>query len=562
MGYQDYIDSVQSGQRITGSLERLAVQRHLDMLQNPAYVFDLETVSDINLLFRHLRHTSGDYYGLPFNLLPWQEFVLASLFGWHRKDNGKRLFRKAYIEVAKKNGKSELAGSIGLYGTFFDGEAGAECYSAANKYDQATICWNAGKVMATQLMSEDRSFASVCKVYDSITTRGLKNLTNESSFKPIAADAKTLDGVRPHIAIIDEYHEAKDDSILRNLSSGMVNRSQPLLLIITTAGFNINGACYRYRKVITDILEGKKHDDTTFGLIFTPDEGDDWRNEKTWHKANPSLGHTPTLEGLQSEFQKALNEGQSAEINFKTKNLNIWVRQSKAWVQDHVWMQAVKPIDPAALLGRECYGAFDLSSTRDITCFGLLFSPAEEGEQFTFLSWYFCPEDNANIRAKRDGVPYMDWAKNERLILTSGNSVDQDFVKAKILEACANYSVKALYYDPWQSAKLATELMGDGATVQEFRQTPVNYNEPIKTLEVWLSQGRLNHGGDEVLRWMCGNVEIMTNHTGLQKFTKSGESNKIDGMVVLAMCVAAYLNDTGKTVESAYNNPENELFFI
>jgi phage terminase large subunit-like protein len=551
---REYISDVLEGKRICGDLELSAVKRWKQFEKNPDIYYDAEGVQRIITIFRMLRHTSGEYYGKPFQLLPWQIFVLSWIFGWKYKRNNYRVTRKAYVEVSKKNGKSEFAGALGVIGAFFDGEMGAECYSAANKYDQATICWNAGKVMATQFMQESKKFASICKVYDSITTRGLKNLQGESSFKPIAADSKTLDGVRPHFAIIDEYHEAKDDSILRNLASGMVNRTQPLLFIITTAGFNINGPCHQYRKVVNDIVSGKKDDISTFGLIFAANKEDDWHKEETWQKANPSIGTTPSWEGLRTEYTKAINEGQSAEINFKTKNLNIWVRQSKTWITDKIWMRGNKSVSESELIGSECYAAVDLSTKWDLTCFGLLFPPTPDRDSFIFKAKYYCPEEGAQFRAKKDGVPYLDWAKDGNLNLTKGNVTDFNAVRTDINESMDNYSVQKIYYDPWQSTQFASELYAEGVPMREFRQTVVSYNEPIRELEALIEKGQIWHGGDPVLRWMAGNITIKTNHTGLVMFDKSKSQEKIDGMVVLAMCYAAYMDS--KKGQTPFNADE------
>jgi phage terminase large subunit-like protein len=459
---QEYIKEVLEGKRLVGDSELAAVKRWSEFEADPGIYYDEKGVERVIQIFRLLKHTSGEYYGKRFQLLPWQIFVLSWIFGWKYKESGYRVTRKAYVEVAKKNGKSELAGAIGLYGAFFDGEMGA-------------ICWNAGKVMATQFMQESKKFASICKVYDSITTRGLKNVQGESSFKPIAADSKTLDGVRPHFAIIDEYHEAKDDSILRNLASGMVNRTQPLLFIITTAGFNINGPCHQYRKVVNDIVSGKKEDKSTFGLIFTANKDDDWNDERTWQKANPSIGTTPSWDGLRTEYTKALNEGQSAEINFKTKNLNIWVRQSKTWITDKIWMQGNKMESKEKLMGSECYAAVDLSTKWDLTCFGLLFPPTPERDSFIFKAKYYCPQEGATFRAKKDGVPYLDWAKEKHLYLTEGNVTDFNAVQLDIQEAMQNYSVQKVYYDPWQSTQFASELFADGVPMEQFNYLQMAY---------------------------------------------------------------------------------------
>lgn len=556
--YQSYIDSVTSGTRNAGLLERQAVQRFIDLQKQDDIYFDEGEVEHVTRIIGLLRHTSGHYYKRPFQLLPWQSFVIAHIFGLKYKATGKRVTRKAYIEISKKNGKSEFAGALGLYGAFFDEEAGAECYSAANKYDQAAICWGAGKVMAQLLRAENKQFERACKIYDSINSRFIKNMVNESFFKPLAADSKTLDGLRPHFAIIDEFHEAVDDSVLKNLETAMVSRLQPLLMIITTAGFNINGACYQYRKVVADILATRTHDDSVFGLIFSPNEDDDWNDPAAWEKANPSLGQTPTLEGLQTMYRNAVNEGATSEINFKTKNLNIWVRQSKTWISDAIWMAGQEPFadsDLPSLAGRRCFGALDLSSNRDLTAFGLLFPPEDGDDKFRFICRYYIPEDNAIERAKRDRVPYLDWAKRGLVNFTEGNVTDYDLIKEDVLKAASLYNIETISYDRWQSLQLAIQLQDAGITMDMYAQTVTKFNEPIRMIENLISLQQLQHGGDEVLRWMAGNITLRHNK-GLVMFDKDKSREKIDGLVVMAMCFGGYIEWLRKNEDSVYNSTE------
>lgn len=552
LGYEQYIDSVQSGKRNAGLLERQAVERFNALRSRSDIVFDAEEVAYVISVIRKFRHTGGHYQGKLFEIMPWQEFCIAHIFGLKWKHSGLRVTRKAYIEISKKNGKSEFAGALGLYFTFFDGEGGAEVYSAANKYEQSGISWSCAAYMAKKLAEDVPQFGSVCKIYDSINTRQIQNKQNNSFFKPLAAESKTLDGLRPHFAIIDEFHEAINDSVLKNLETAMVNRQQPLLMVITTAGFNINGACHQYRKVIAHILAGSAADDTVFGLVFSPDENDDWNDPVSWEKANPSLGQTPTLEGLKTMHRNAVNEGASSEVNFKTKNLNIWVRSQKTWISDAVWMAGQQPIVPEALLSRKCWAALDLSASRDLTSFGLMFPPEREGEPFIFICRHYVPADNADERVKRDRVPYHDWYKKGLVIYTDGNVIDQDYIKTDIQQAGTLYDIQGLYYDPWQSTKLAVELASEGAPMVEFRQTVTKFNEPIRMIEQLISQQLLQHGGDDVLRWMAGNV-VVKHANGLVKFDKDTSREKIDGMVVMAMCFGGYLEWMKKNEESVYN---------
>lgn len=553
--HRQYANSVLSAALVSGELARLAVQRHEDWYDRPEYYFDNAAAERVLKIFSLLRHTSGEYGGRPFAMLPWQSWAVAQIFAWKHRATGRRIIRKAYVEVSKKNGKTELAAAIGLIGAFFDGEFGAEVYTAANKMEQAKICWSSAATMARFLRNESKSFASSVELHDSFNNSKIFSRELNSKFVPVASDSRTLDGLRPHFAIIDEFHEASDDGVLRNMESGMVNRQQPLLFIITTAGFNINGPCAQYRKVVEDIVRGRAVDDSTFGLIFSLDESDDWHNRDLWVKANPSIGVTPTVEALDIAYTRAMNEGASSEINFLTKNLNQWVRTSKTWVQDSVFMSGQAPITEAHFHGRKCFAAMDLSANIDLTCHGLLFPPQHDGEPFTFLLRAYIPEGTAPIRAKRDRVPYMDWHRAGLVRLTPGNVTDHEAIAASISADADKFDLVSLQYDPWQATAMAISLTERGMSCHEFRQTVTKFNEPITTIEKLLAQGLLNHGANEVLRWMAGNV-VVKYASGLCKFDKDRSREKIDGLVVMAMCFGGYLQWLADNEDSIYNNSD------
>jgi len=558
--YKQYMENVISGKRICGRLEKLCVERALALIADDRYYFDDKEAEWVLSIVGLFRHTKGKFYGEHFQLFPFQAFFLAILFGLKRKDTNKRLIRKALYVTAKKSGKSELAGAIGALMTFFDGENGAECYSAANKFDQALFCWQAGKTICKQLSADSKSFRDTLKVYDSINNRSILATDTDSFFKPIAADAKTLDGVNPHLAIIDEYHEAKDSTVPDNMSSGMVLRAQPILLYVTTRGFNVRGPLWQLERVAIDILEGKKTDDSFFPLIFALDKGDDWNDKSVWCKANPGIGRAPTWEGIESEYTKAINEGATAEVNFKTKNLNIWVRQSKTWITDRIWMKGAKTINYDDLKGRTCFAAADLASRRDLADIGALFPPLPGKRNFIFIHKSYIPEDNANERAKNDGVPYLDWIKEGKITATPGNVIDYDKIRQDILAYHGKYSIETLHYDPAFATEVMTKSHERGVPVVEFTQYYKNFNRAITELDKLITEGRLIHGGDPVLRWCAGNVVIKRNATGLQMFDKNKSKEKIDPMVVLAMCVAGYLKWLEETNESKYNEEDLYIF--
>lgn len=550
-----YIDDVVNKKRLCGKLERLAVERHLKLYSKPEYYFD-EIAADWTLfIFTLLKHTSGEYYKRPFCLEPWQAFSIYCTFGWKIKATGKRLIKKSYIRTAKKNGKTELAAGIGVYGYKFDGENVAEVYSAANKLDQAVICWNAAATMVKLLKEDSKKFARGLKLYDSKNYKEIKDLSDGSFFRPLASESKTQDGIRTHIGIIDEYHAAINSDLLDNIQSSMVGREQPLLYVITTSGFNINGPCHNYEQSLLPILTGDEENDSVFALIFSLDEEDleenklnklpAWYEKSLWEKTNPSIGRTPKWENIENEFREAVQLGGQKMTSFKTKNMNIWVNQSTTWITPEIWNKGRREIREEDLIGRECFVAIDLSVRWDLAGFGLLFPPSEKynSEEFTFLPFFFCPEDGAKERDKVNRVPYLKFSEQGFLELTPGPVVDQSIIKTKLLECSKKFNFKRVVYDAYQSTNLATELTKDlengPELVHVFGQVATNFNEPVLDIEAHLGLGNINHGGNPVLQWMAGNVAIYTNATGLRMFNRGASKEKIDGMVILAMCFGA-----------------------
>lgn len=562
--WDSYISEITSGKRLAGELERLSVERFLHLSKNDKYYFDKVEVEDKLHAVSLFKHTKGSFKGVPFNILPWQAFFWAYIFGLKHKDDNYRVVREVLLCMAKKGGKSEVGGATGVLMTFFDGEQGAECYSAANSSDQAEFSWNAGATICKQLINDDEGFAEICRVYDSVNNRRILDIESGSFFKTIAAENKTLDGVNPHFALIDEFHEARDDGIPKNLRSGMVQRTQPLLMYVTTRGFNPLGELAKLERKHIGLLRNQFRDDSSMSMIFALDEPDEAHLRKEWgkpveeieksfwHKSNPGLGIAPSLRGLESMYTDAINEGISAQTNVMVKNFNIWVRQSKAWIAIQHWNQCTGEIDRASLAGRNCFGSFDLSSKWDLTCFGLLFPPEQPEEKFIFFANYYCPEDGIEQRTKRDKVPYMDWAKNGAMVATPGNVIDYEYIRNDIRAAHESYKVQAVYYDPMFATETATKLEEEGIKCTAMRQTQFKFNEPILKLEELILSGQINKGSDVVLDWMFENVAIRRNSTGLVAFDKDKSNEKIDGMVVLAMCMAAYIDKLKSEEESVY----------
>lgn len=555
--FNSFISDVGSGKTPSNKWVELAVKRHKRDLKASipkGFYFDQAEAERVLSLFQLLRHTKGEYAKQPFQLLPWQAFLIGSLYGWRKKSDGTRRYTRAYIEVARKNGKTEVAAGIGLIEAFFNGEYGAEVYSAANKLDQASICWKSAVTMAKFLQKDVEEISDLFEVHESFNNRRIFSRSNNCFFAPVASDSKTLDGLNPQCAIIDEYHEAQDDTILRVMETGMGARRQPLIFIITTAGFNRNGPCFQLRKVVSDILSGHKRDESFFGLVFTLDDEDDWENESNWIKANPSLGLTPSLDFMQREYIKAKNEGERARINFLTKNLNVWTTTQTTWIKDEDWM-ANATMNLEAIKGRACYAGLDLASVRDITALVLIFPPVGEGVTYV-LPFFWVPEDGAQERSKTDGVPYVQWIADGLMEGTPGNVTDYSYVKARIMDLAQIHKPTAIAYDRFNSSQLVIELQDEGLKMEPFGQGFVSMSAPTKQIEKMVLSRELGHGGNPVLRWMCGNIQIKMDPAGNIKMDKAKSQEKIDGMVALAMAVGEWMTGEKPKGPSKYESEE------
>ena len=540
-----FIEDVVSGNLILGNYARLAVQRHLNDLKNKKweYVYSEAHANRAFGFISALRHTKGEYAGQRFNIQPFQEFFIKVLFGWQRKEGGRR-FRKAYLEIARKNGKTELAAAIAVYCFLCDNETGAEVYTAATTRDQARIAFDTAKVFLKSLKTDSRTFNKLVNV--------LKYNCNvpstNSKFTAVSSDADTLDGLNPHFSLIDEYHAAKTSDVAEVMETGMGSRTQPLLLITTTAGFNRESPCYQFRKVMVDILEKRKVDESVFPLLFCLDEGDDWQDKKNWTKSNPNLGVTPYISYMDDQFQKALNEGAAKQIQFMTKNLNVWTTTSSVWISNSYIEATRLKLDDDVLYNKKCFAGLDLASTRDIAALVLCF-PVQQGiDKPHIKSYFFCPEDNVRERSLSDGVNYIQWAQDGDIVMTDGNVTDYDFIKAKVIELTAKYKIECIAFDRWNASQLVIQLTNDGATMKPFGQGFISMSAPTKEVEKMFLSSEITHDGNPVMEWMLSNVMLRFDPAGNIKIDKAKSTEKVDGPVAMVMAYAQIMVEDKPTI--------------
>lgn len=557
---QQYIEGVLGGDIVTGKYIRSAVQRHVDDIERSKsdefeYTFNEKLGQWYLDKFKVFRHGKGKWRGQPFNLMPWQAFAVYSAYGWERKSDKKRRFKKVYIKVARKNAKTEFLAAIGNIGFLFDGAVDPEIYWFATKKDQAKIGWDRQQQLVKQLRNDSKAVSKYCD------TSKYRIFTNEGNgfVSYLGQDSDTEDGLSPYYGLCDEYHAHKNDGMMDVIESGMGTRDNPMTWIITTAGFNSQGPCARFEKTCKKILDGAIENEAIFALIYDLDEKDDWEDEKNWIKANPALPYIDTLpDFLRGEYQNAKTQGKTKEINFKTKNLNKWTTTSSTWIPDDVWRKAGSRIDMGGLKARECYGGLDLASTRDL-CSLCLFFPAEEDGEHIALWWHWLPEEEAEIREKNDGIPYLQWANDNWITITPGNVTDHGFIIQQMLELLEVYNIRSIGFDRYGSQQVFLSLKDEGFVMEPFGQGFASMSAPTKEVEKLVFGGKINHGNNPVMRWQASNVALQMDAAENIKIAKNKSTEKVDGMVALVMAVGEWM-DLRETNESKYN--EEDLFIF
>ena len=547
--YSQYMNNVVSGKATVCENVRMAVQRQLNDLnrQNTPdfqYYFDEDEAERWLRFISILRHTSGNWKGQRFNVQDFQAFRWACIFGWQRTDGKGRRFRRAFVEVARKQGKTEEAAAIMLGGLLIDGENGAQIFSAATTRHQAKIVYNAAKLMAREL----RNDSEVIRDELEIRAHRIISSRTDSFMEALSAEAGTLDGLSPHIAVIDEFHAHPTNEVLKVLETGQGARSNPLSYIITTSGFNFESPWFHLRQNCIDILRGLKTDETFFGVIYTLDEGDDWNDRSTWVKANPQIGITPSWEFMESEYTKAVNEGGRSEVEFKTKNLNIPCGVAEVWIQDEVWQKCPNSYDLQALKGRACFAGIDFAATSDFTACVLLFPSENEGEPHILLPFFYIPEETAKMRS-REFPDVLRWINSGLLTITPGNVTDYDYLIADLHRLRGEYDIQAIGYDPYNAFQTVARLEADGFPMDKFAQGIMNMSAPTKEFERLVKQGMINHGGNPIMRWMLSNVQPYYDQNENLKIRKKKNSLnlKIDGIIASVIALGEYIKNPVET---------------
>lgn len=517
--YIQYPVDVISGNVIAGKHIKKACERFFSLMDDDRYMFLEEKVDKVIRLYHHLRHFKGRHSGKPFVLEPWQEWIIASIYGFYNKSDGSRLTQTVYIEVARKNGKTALAAGIGLNALINDDEDGAEVYFAANSKDQVKIsAWPLCSNFAKAFDPKEKYL----KVY-----RDTINFDKTISWlKVLAADSTKLDGPNPSTFILDEYHAAKSNSLKAVLESGQGTRDNPLEIIITTAGFDKLGPCYELRTTATEILNGLKEDDSFFMAIYSLDENDDWKDEVNWIKSNPNMDVTVKSSYLRKEVRKAMNTP-SDEVNVKTKNLNMWCDSSDVWIPDDYILACSRKVDlDDFTMKDDCFAGIDLSSTSDLTC--VSFMIPKDGK-FYFKTLYYLPEEA--LETKKNKEQYSEWVRLGFLKLTPGNVVDYDYILDDILSVDKRLYIVKVGYDSWNATQFVINATDKGLPMEPVSQSIGNFNRPTKEMERVILSGNVVIDNNPITRFCFRNVVMKLDHNGNTKPSKEYRDKKIDGVI-------------------------------
>jgi phage terminase large subunit-like protein len=534
-----YVSGVLSGEIPVNNLIRLACQRHVDDLKlGPArgLFFDVAAASRSNLFFKVLQHSKGEWAGQAFDLELWQSFIDAMLFGWKRAD-GTRRFREAYIAVPRKNGKTTLLSGEGLKLLAADGEAGAEVYTFASTKDQAKLIFDEAVQM--------RNASPRLSKRVGLVKNNLHILLTNSRFMPLSADDETHHGLNASAGLADELHVHASRDLWDVIATSQAARRQPLMLGITTHGWDRRSFCYAQYEYARKVLEGILAVDRFFAFVAMLDDGADWEDEREWQKCNPNFGKSVKVEYLREQAQRAKNDPTALNA-FLRLHLNVWTQQDERAILPHKWAACAGTIeDPAVtrgkwmqeLKGKFCFAAIDLSSKLDLTA-DVFFFPKQPGLlKPRVLPFFFVPEATILERSKKDRVPYDVWARQGFILPTPGDVVDYDFIRELHRKMAKEFRIQKTAFDPWNATQLSTQLQGDGLALVEHQQGYRSMSDPTKELLKMITGAEFEHGNNLVLNWMADNLVVSQDPAGNVKPDKSKARERIDGIVALVMCI-------------------------
>lgn len=540
---EDYVQKVVNGRIVACKKHKWACERYLKDKNNQDYYFDKEELLRFYVWSRQFKHRAGVLANQIIELTDFQLFVCGNLFCWKNKSTKLRKYRKAYIQLARKNAKSQLLGLIGGYETFLTQEQ-SETYLCGWDKEQSSIVY---REILFQLSGCERLKGKFKDSYGKITS------TRDGSFiKPLSREARnTGDGTNPSLGIIDEYHAHKTSEIYDVILSGMVARAQPLIVIITTAGFDLTRPCFKEYEYISKLLDPDVdiENEQYFALVCELEPDDDIKDESVWIKANPIVAtYKEGIEFLRGELKAALDAPEKMR-NFLTKNMNKWVDMRDGGYMDMSrWKQAGLEYSFEDFRGSTCNIGIDLAAKLDLTSVGFEF---EKGDEYFTFSHSFMPEETYKKRITEGKLPFDKWVEGKHITITPGAVVDYEFVKKYIMDVEKEYglNIKDIGYDPWNATQFANDMVSEGYSMVEIRQGIRTLGEPCKSFREEAYKGKLHHNSNPVLTWACSNAITREDPNGNFILDKSQSSEKIDPLAALINAHTLILMNTDNSYD-------------
>lgn len=524
--YTEYAEKVINGEIVACEYVKLACSRYLKLFQRKDVYFKSEKADKVINFISKLKHFTGSHNGKPFILQEWQKFIIYSIYGFYKED-GTRLVRNAYIEVARKNGKTALVAAMCLYHLIADGENNAQVILSATSAKQAKICFDMCSNFLRPLDVKGKFFK---RYRDTI-----KFDATTSSLHIVAADASKLDGYNASAFVCDELHEFTDGSVFNVLQSSQGMREQPMAICITTAGFNLSSFCYEMRSSMVELLYDKKQDDSQFAIIFTLDKDDNYDDEEVWQKSSPNLGVTVKKEYLRQQAQQAKNNP-TLLTSYLTKLQNIWLSSSEEWISAKYIMKAQKKFNYSDFEEPFAYLGVDLGATSDLTCISCMI-PYEE--KFYFRNYYFLPSECLTTNPNRE--LYRLWKQQGHLIVTSGNVCDYDAVLNELMKLNEKVQMVQITFDAWNATQFCISATENGLPMVPFSQSIASLNRPTKELARLILSGKVIMYDNPIDRFCFKNVVIKRDYNENERPTKESHNNKIDGVMAMIMALGGYL---------------------
>jgi phage terminase large subunit-like protein len=525
-----YVERVLSGDLVAPEAVQHACRRFEKDFENKKIYFDEAAANSAIKSIEALQHAKGRWQGSLIHLEDFQCFIVANLFAWKWTATDKRRFRYGYLQMPRKNGKTLLALCIALLMFGPDQEPGAEVYLGATSLEQSRdILFKPVKFIVEQSKEFQKQFGI------DVTASALLIPANASALKAVIK--KPDDGTSPHCAIVDEWHLADSSEQWSVFDTGMGSREQPLLLTTTTAGHTLGGPCHLYRDDMLKLLRGEYDDDTTFALIYEPDEDDEWTDIEVLRKVNPNINVSVSEDYLISQLNQARRSAEK-QSSFRTKHLDEWVGAKTQYMNMVSWQRQAREMSIHDFLGEACHVAVDLAEQKDASAVDVMFK--RNGQYFVFAE-HFVPE-----AAFQWNDRYKTFQLGGHINVTEGNAQDYGAIRKHIDWLADNFTITSIRFDPWQSAQMMQELQDTGLTVYKATQQFSDFSDPMKTVETAVLDGDLFHASDPVLTWAVGNTSALKSKDEHMKPVKSLPNNpqcKIDACVAMIMCMKGYLDD-------------------